>query len=167
MSGHDNVQTLRDGLHARVEAFVRPTFRHDGDPTPHPDEAALVDLLTDEVVLPYELKLRATVEQMKRLKAKQAPCCGGPHAGWIHSSECTGIDEDDAKPVPTASDAAEREQLREHVELTLWRANRTPEEVAWMAELAEGAVELIAAQAAAAPQQPAPNGDTGGEDIDA
>lgn len=61
---------LRADLHARVGAHVQPTFRHDGDPDPHPDEAALVSRLTDDVVLPYELKLRELRAENERLRAE-------------------------------------------------------------------------------------------------
>lgn len=46
-------------------------------------------------------------------------------------------------------DTPEFDRLREHVELNLWRANRKPEELAWMAELARS----VAESRSAAPQQ--------------
>lgn len=69
--GDDAAVGLREELRARLAAHVQPTFRHDGDPTPHPDEAVLVDRLTDNIFLPYELKLRAAVAELEQLWAER------------------------------------------------------------------------------------------------
>lgn len=66
--GGDDV--VREQLRARIAAYVQPTFRHSGDPTPHPDEVALVERLTESVALPYELKLRAVVAELEQLQAQ-------------------------------------------------------------------------------------------------
>lgn len=66
----DNHVELREEVRARLAAWIQPTFRHDGDPDPHPDEAALVDRLTDGVVLPYELKLREALAEVEKLRAR-------------------------------------------------------------------------------------------------
>lgn len=66
----DDHLKLREEVRAKLAAWVQPTFRHDGDPDPHPDEDALVDRLTDGVVLPYELKLREVLVEVDQLRTR-------------------------------------------------------------------------------------------------
>lgn len=59
---------IRDQLRARIAAHVAPAFRPDGNLDPHADEIALVDRLTNALVLPYEIKLRAVEDENARMR---------------------------------------------------------------------------------------------------
>lgn len=109
---------LRADLRARIAAHVAPTFRHSGDPDPHPDEDALVERLTD-AVLPLEVELRAALGRLKQLEDalgaarllthileglphSSNPASAGRVAGLVgtalrHHTELAALDDQDAE----------------------------------------------------------------------
>jgi len=66
----DGTDRIRGQLRARIAAHVAPTFRASCERELHADETALVDRLTDDLVLPYELKLRAVEDENARLRGE-------------------------------------------------------------------------------------------------
>lgn len=112
MTADDAAARIREDVRARLAAHVAPTFRHDDDPTPHPDETALVDRLTD-AVMPLEVRLRAVLAEREQLERNLAVVNGANEA--LRAERKQACDERDAACIRAADAEAEREQYAARV----------------------------------------------------